>query len=611
MRAAHRLAISSAAIAFLAAGSLQAGSGIEEPPACVAGTWHATANGEMPPVRFESAHFAFRWAGEATNAEAVRPAAEHLERAWRFFIDVTGLREPHCTATNKLKINVHLDPTFGLSGGVDDLGQPGMWISPPALVDRFGLAHELVHALQGSTGSLRDSPFAGWMWESHANWMTTQLPEFRDNTHCSVFLVNHPHIYYGSTRDRYCNWQFWEHLKNRYGYAAVNDIWRNAPKAGEPDQGEAGPFSTLMANQGWSIDRLNDEFGQWALRNANWDYTNPDGSDQGAIYRKSYGNYDPQGGDRYLRTTVLDPIDLAARRFAVPAAWAPQRWGYNMVRLHADKGAREVAVTFRGIVQDAPAVRRLPGLQDEPMTIPPPASDWRWGIVAVGADGKSRYTPLERGADGQARLPLQSGDTGLFLVVMATPSQFQKIRWDQPYYSIYRYPWMVELSGAMPAGFQPGALPPIAGARRHPNGGGWIAPNATVDATAYVGPAARVAAGSLRGRARLEDHAVLDGGQMQDDAIAAGLSIITGGTIMNDKARVATTLLGIGELEKGIVLSGTAQLIGDVEQRGTPLASGVHYGFVDAATAADPKRGAALTAPVPEVTAAPDYRWRP
>jgi hypothetical protein len=441
--------------------------------------------------------------------------------------------------------------------------------------------------------------------------MTTQLPEFRDNTHCSVFLVNHPHIYYGSTRDRYCNWQFWEHLKNRYGYAAVNDIWRNAPKAGEPDQGQAGPFSTLMANQGWSIDRLNDEFGQWALRNANWDYTNPDGSDQGAIYRKSYGNYDPQGGDRYLRTTVLDPIDLAARRFAVPAAWAPQRWGYNMVRLHADKDAREVAVTFRGIVQDAPAVRRLPGLQDEPMTIPPPASDWRWGIVAVGADGKSRYTPLERGADGQARLPLQSGDTGLFLVVMATPSQFQKIRWDQPYYSIYRYPWMVELSGAMPAGFQPGALPPIAGARRHPNGGGWIAPNATVDATAYVGPAARVVAGSLRGRARLEDRAVLDGGQMQDDAIAAGLSIITGGTIMKDKARVATTLLGIGELEKGIVLSGTAQLIGDVEQRGTPLASGVHYGFVDAATAADPKRGAALTAPVPEVTAAPDYRWRP
>jgi hypothetical protein len=600
-----------AALALFAAGGSQAKADVEKPPACVDGEWRATANGEMPPIRFESEHFAFRWAGEATNADAVRPAAEHLERAWRFFIDATRFREPHCDAVNKLKINVHLDPTFGLSGGVDDQGQPGMWISPPALTDRFGLAHEFVHALQGSTGGLRDSPYAGWMWESHANWMTTQLPEFRGNTHCSVFLVNHPHIYYGSTRDRYCNWQFWEHLKNRYGYAAVNDIWRKAPKAGEVGQAEAGPFSVLMANQGWSIDRLNDEFGQWALRNAHWDYTNPDGSDQGAIYRKSYGDYDPQGGDRYLRTTVLNPIDLAARRFAVPAAWAPQRWGYNMVRLHADAGARAVAVSFRGVVQRASAVAKLPGLADEPATIAPPASDWRWGIVAVGADGKSRYTTLQRGADGEASLPLQPGDTGLFLVVMATPSQFQKIRWDQPYYSIYRYPWMIELSGAMPAGFQPGAPSPIAGGRRHANGGGWIGPDATVDSTAYVGPYARVIAGSLRGRARLEDHAVLDGGQMQDDAAAAGLSIITGNTIIKDNARVAATLLGIGELEKGIVLSGTAQLIGDVEQRGASLSSGVHYGFIDATTAADPKRGAALTTPVAEVTAAPDYRWRP
>ena len=98
------------------------------------------------------------------------------------------------------------------------------------LKDRFGLAHELTHSLQGGTGSFRDTPYGGWLWESHANWMTTQLPEFRGNTHCSVLSVNYPHLYYGSSRVRYCNWQFLEYLKNRFGYAVVNDIWRKVIK---------------------------------------------------------------------------------------------------------------------------------------------------------------------------------------------------------------------------------------------------------------------------------------------------------------------------------------------------------------------------------------------
>jgi hypothetical protein len=117
----------------------------------------------------------------------------------------------------------------------------GMWIGPPALKDRWGLAHELTHALQGSTRTMQDSPFTGWMWESHANWMTHQLPLFRDNTHCSEMLVNSPHLYLGSTRDRYCNWQIFEYLKDRLGYDGVNGIWRHAYKRGEPGYGEEDP----------------------------------------------------------------------------------------------------------------------------------------------------------------------------------------------------------------------------------------------------------------------------------------------------------------------------------------------------------------------------------
>ena len=577
--------------------------------ACVAGTWSPVATNPADPnaklpLRYETQHFAFHWQGDLVSADVAKAAGEHLEYVWSYFLGTLDFPEPDCGTTAKRKANVFIDASYGLTGGVDDAGNIGMWIGPGGLKDRFGLAHELTHSLQGGTGSFRDTPFGGWLWESHANWMTTQLPDFRGNTHCSVLSVNYPHLYYGSSRVRYCNWQFLEYLKNRFGYAVVNDIWRKAPKQGTPGADQADPVEVLMRNQGWTLSQLNDAFGDWAMHNAHWDYTNPDGSDQGAIYRREYGGYAPQLGDRLLRTTILDPIDLALRRFAVPAAWAPQRWGYKIVKLNPDAGATSVTATFRGVVQSA-AAATLPGLADEPTTLPAPASDWRWGLVAVDATGKSRYSPLQRGADGMVTIALRPGDQGLYMVVVGTPSQFHHIRWEQPYHSIYRYPWMVQFAGAMPADSAP-----IADGKRHANGGGWVAAGASVDATAYVGPYARVLSGSVRDHARVEDHAVVDGGQLLGKARVSALSVIRGDTIVRDDARVATTFLGIGEYEKNIVLSGTAQLIGDVEQRGASFARGIFSGFVEQATVRDPNRGAGLTKAPPQVTSTPNYVWR-
>ncbi|QSR18109.1 Svx/AvrXca family virulence/avirulence protein [Novosphingobium sp. KA1] len=581
--------------------------------ACVAGEWKVAATDPSDaansalPLQMESAHFALHWKPGTVEPEVAKAAAAHLEYVWSYFLGTLRFPTPHCGSPQKFKVNAYIGVGYGLSGGADSLGHMGMWIDPGALKDRFGLAHELTHALQTATGRLMDSPFTGWMFESHANWMTVQLPEFRQNTHCSVLLKQYPHLYYGSTRTRYCNWQFFEYLKDTHGFEAVNDIWRKAPGKDDPARLTEDPFSVLQRNMGWTQDQLNDTFGDWALHNANWDYTNPDGSDQGEVLRRNYGSYDQTTDAGILSATVLDPIDTARRRFAVPEMAAPQRWGYNVVKLHPDAGAGEVRVTFRGVVQQASAVTALPGLADEPDTIPPPASDWRWGVVAVGADGKSRYTPLQRGARGMASIAVRPGDSGLYLVVMATPSKMQKIRWDQPWYSIYRYPWMVQLEGALPD-----APAPIPGGHRHKNGGGWVGPAADVAKTAWVGPYARVISGTVSGHARIEDHAVvLDKAEVRDNAVISGMTVLRGDTVLRDHARAATAMLGIGEYEKGIVLSGTAQTIGDVEQRGGSASRGVFYGFVDQETTKDPKHGADLAAPVPEVTAKPDYRWIP
>lgn len=577
---------------------------------CVVGNWQVGQSSGMPAVRYQTTHFAFRWNGSLVTDSAAINAGAYLESVWQDFILNRAFPEPYCQTATKYKVNIHIDASHGLSGGVDGSGYMGMWIGPGALADRFGLAHELTHGLQGSTGGLRDSPYVGWMWESHANWMTVQLPEMRSNVHCSELSVNFPHLYYGSTRVRYCNWQFWENLKNRFGYAAVNDIWARAPKRGEPGQSTADPFNVLMSNQGWNIEQLNDVFGDWAMRNVNWDYRNPDGSDQGAVYRSAYGSYDPQGGNRILRTTRLEPLDLGNRRFNVPAAWAPQRWGYNIVRLVPDAGATQISVTFRGVLQSAPNATTFAGLQDEPSSVPPPASGWRWGVVAIDSSGRARYSSLQRGSDGAVTFPLVSGDRSVWLVVMGAPTQMHNIRWDQPYYTIYRYPWMAQFAGAMPLGFQPNAQPPIPGGRQHPNGGGWVATNAVVDASAFVGPNARVLGGAVRGNARIEDHAVVVSGEVRDSAVVSALTIVSANTIVRDQARAATVFMPLGAFERNIVLSGTAHNIGDVEQRGASMSRGVLYGFIDPPATTNPRRGASLTAPIREVTAPPVYRWR-
>ncbi|MCA1935833.1 MAG: Svx/AvrXca family virulence/avirulence protein [Asticcacaulis sp.] len=584
----------------------------EAKDSCVSGSF-AVVSGtpEEAPVQYETEHYAFRWKEGGVNKADAISAGETLEYIWKFYMDGTKFAVPYCDTDKKHKANINLDPSFALSGGPTGERDMGMWINPLSLKDNWGLAHEFAHGLQGSSRGFRDSVYSGWLWENHANWMTHQLPIFRDNVHCSEMLVNFPHLYYGSTRDRYCSWQFLEYLKNEFGYEAVNRLWSDSLKPGQAGYELEDPFIVLMRTQGWSLSQLNDVFGNWALHNVNWDYINPDGSDQGQIYRKAYASYDQRDGQRFLRVTRLDAIDTQKRQFAVPFDWAPQRWGYNIVRLFPDKGAKSVTVTFRGVVQTKPA-NPLPGLEHEPSTLADPGANWRWGVVAIGQNGQSRISPVVDGPDGDMIFPVKPTDKALYLVVMGAPDIYQKIQWDQPWHSIYRYPWMASFEGAMPEGFEPDTPTPTAKGHRHPNGGGWVADGAQVSASAYVGPQARVLSGKVLDQARIEDHAIVNGGEVSGEAIVGALSLISNGVKVTDKAVVRTSFMGIGQFEPGAVIKGTAKLYGDVELRGGPtLTHGAYSGFVEGDSQQSPQKGGTLDKIPQEITQESELMWRP
>ena len=566
------------------------------PVPCTAGTW--TAGGPDPDhaafkLIAESAHFAV-YSDESIATATAQSATEYLETTvWpTFFGSPLFMREPLCNSATKTKVSIHVHSDYGLTGGSWATGRMGMWIGPGALADHWGLAHEFTHGVQSVQGgmSCNQSNTCGWIYESHANWHAQQVPEYHGkDVHCSEMLANAPHLYLGSTRDRYCNWQFMEFLKDKYCPAAVNAIWTGTPSK--------DPFTAIMNARGWNIGQLNDFFGEWAMHNVTWDYRDPapqstTANNQSALYRSKYGStIDASKTERRLRRTLLEPLDTSYasnRRFMSPFYWAPQRWGYNVVRLYPDAGATSVSVTFRGLTQSGAN------------------ADFRWGLVATDAAiAKPRYSKLQSGSDGALSFCVQPEEP-LFLVVVATPAVQQTIVWDQAYPTIYRYPYLVQLGNAWPEGFQAGKAEPCpSGLTRHENGGG-CAP-ASTPATVYVGPYATILGGMVSGSARIEDHATIVKGTVSGGTVGA-LSLIGSSTAnaftVADNAKVQTTFYPLGFFESGQGLSGTASLLGDVEYRGqgTNRSDGSFSGFVD-----DASQSAAMT----EVTTPPPYSWRP
>lgn len=550
-------------------------SGTPSAPSVTAGTWRA---GGPNPTQSnftlvkESAHFAF-YSDESVSASTLSAAADVLENVvWlNLFQSNLYMPEPFYNRSDKIKAAIHIHSGWGLTGGgwVDGQGlfHPGMWIGPDALSDHWGLTHEFTHAWQSWTAynggmTCDQSNTCGWIHESHANFTPHQLPEYKSNVHCSEMLANAPQLYLGSTRDRYCNWQFMEYLKDKYGPAAVTQIWTTPG---------ADPFTNISTSRGWTISQLNDFIGDWAMHNVVWDYKATP-----AAFRDTYGNITLKDrSERMHRLMPLEALDASwatNRRFASPFYGAPQRFGYNVVRLYPEAGASTVTVKFRGINQSGSD------------------ADFRWGLVATNTQFTSaRYSALQRGLDGQLTFSVNAGEP-LFLVVAATPSVFKTIVWDQEYNSIWRYMYMIELANAWPQGFQNGqrdACP--SGTVRFANGGG-CAPSGT-PATVYVGPYATVLpSAKVSGSARIEDEAVVANGTVSGGTVG-GLSVIgeTGGDWGNNafsvsgSATVRTSFYPLGFFEANQGASGNVVLYGDVEYRGTGLnlSSGSRSGFVD------------------------------
>ena len=609
------------------------------------------------------------------SSDEAQKGLDILESIFTFYHDSLKWSLPQPSdPDNKMKIGVYVfdDEKMGaLYGGDNTEGcnengcSPGIWLGKGSLSDRSGLAHEYAHGMQSLAGWMGNNSHTGWVCESHANWMMHQfIPD--EAPGCSEYLIDFPFLYYGSTRDRYCNWHFLEHLKEEFGGGIkgameVNRIWTESLKDGDKGLMDQTPFSAMMMVYKWSIDDLNDQFGRWAMKQATYEYAPA----KKKLYKKAWGDYEFSTRrsigvgypySNHARITMLNKMECDSTvagdcpdRYISPSYWAPQRWGYNLVRLYPDS-AGKVTVKFRGIVQDKKTVNGYTCFGDNtdvymgktykwcnyaPDALPDPASGWTVGLVAEGSDGTPRYSEMKRGTAFNLEIETKASDKALWLAVTATPTEEQIIYWDQFYYSIYRYPYMIELENGAPEGYNKDFWKPAKAGEysKHSNGGGLVSSKASVAATAYVGPDAVVNGGKVTGKARIEDFAVIDGGTISDNAVVRGRAFVSAGSVSGDavleedawlvsgsvsgKAKVGALSVIYESTIKdnaqvyGVMWSleyktvgGTAQLRGDLENNfGQELTKGVFYGMVDDGMLNNANYGANLTEPPVEATA--------
>jgi hypothetical protein len=391
--------------------------------------------------------------------------------------------------------------------------------------------HELVHGLQAQTGGGMQGNF----WEAHANFPQTYNGIYQTMPPSCVTRVScFPPA---NGRNFYHDRLFFEHLAQTpaFGPMFIARMWYEGA-TGSGKEKNPYPFLTFVRLNPYPETSLAQEYIRMAMRNVAWDYVTFAEAPHGQPGNTPFGNDGVVSQEnRYLKDADRDRADI--RRFAfvylqpvpyeeetyrVPRAQAPLQLGWNLCPLTVRPGVRRVAV-------------RLTGYRN-----PARGGDWRFGVVSVGADRKPVYSEIGH-PDQTLQFALPEGMQELFLVVAAVPTNIMPIDMvgDFRSFEYEPFPFKVHLRGCAPA--RPNLFERPAGVEGalHPNGGGFVAKSAQVDASAYVGKDALVLGRSkVSGQARILDHAVVDNATVQERAVVSGYALVEREATVSGDARV-------------------------------------------------------------------------
>ena len=537
-------------------------------------------NGQ-PVNTWESEHFKFYW-GNSGQASAVTQSfleenAKNLEACWDVYMNDLSMEPPTQSVNeglrdgNRYKVNFYIHET-GLCDangtaipedwaymGYDSQGFAFMFCCVGAMNNSpnpsWVLPHEFGHVVTAHQCGWNDNKYVQSWWEAIANWyreqflysdyyqqwagitgVTDYFETYMKNLHFTPILG----------RDNYASWAFLQYLTEdpddlgRFG----SDFVKTLMQQGQRDEYPYKEIARLGETD------IKDALGHYAKRLATLDLAHQ------SDYRARQDELIARGEWNWQQIFTLPDKTVREGFYTVPTDRAPQQFGVNLIPLSPTGGT--VRATLESLT-DAPG------------------ADWRACIVVEQRDGKTRYSDLFKAGETMEMAFDANSDANAYITVTATPDEdvwqevgvpwaygtgeFDENNW--PHLSKTRYPYGLQIEGAEIRRQQD-----VTGASRgsqHPNGGGFVAATANVDASVYVGPNAKVMGyATVSGNARIEDEAVVTG-----SAKVSGNAVICGHAVVAENAQV----------KDDAIVGDTAGVMGNavVSENGRVLESGLVY----------------------------------
>jgi hypothetical protein len=355
-----------------------------------------------------------------------------LEKAEQFYeLNVAELKfaETGINKSNldkyKMMIFIYYQTEWLATGAGYDNTIGALWVSPSTCKPVGStIGHEIGHSFQyqvfcdlGGKSGFRYG-FGGnggnAFWEQTAQWQSFQsYPQEAFTSHnFNVYTENyHRHVIHESYR--YASYFIHYYWADKHGLDMIGRIWREA-------ENPEDPIEAYKRITGISTEQLNAEIYDAATKLVTWDLD---------AIRSNGANY--IGAQTFKSTRQEDGS------YQVSYDRCPGTTGYNVIRLNVPAAGTEVSTAFTGLVNETGYNQ----VDDAGR------AGWRYGYVALLADGTRVYSDMSSGTTGTAAFTVPANCSKLWFVVTGAPNTYAPHPWDEDESNDDQWPYKVKFTG--------------------------------------------------------------------------------------------------------------------------------------------------------------------
>ncbi len=426
----------------------------------------------------QSEHFFVFWEpgfGDDPNAETVPEALrvdvdDLLEKAEAFFktnvtnLGMATLGEGKSVLDNyKMQIYLLYQTEWLATGsGYDDV-IGALWVNPSTCKPVGStIGHEIGHSFQYQVSADKlytgEAAYDGDIlpvgfrygfgengaggcayWEQCAQWQSFQdYPEeaFTQDANVQVWLSNH-HRHFNHEWQRYASYWFQYYFTQKQGLNAYAKIWKESKYPEDPIE----TYTRLYCNG--DLNTLWSDMYEYASHCANYDFD--------AVHE--YLGSNPNATNY---STKLYKTDAG---YQISYENCPGTTGFNLIPLNVPAAGTTVTAELTGLEPGSALASADPGSiidgdgnQKSTTTTYNKQSNtaygFRFGFVAVKADGTSEYSEMQAGKSGTASISVPANTESLYLCVLGAPDTYNRHEWDDDMSDDEQWPYTVKFSGS-------------------------------------------------------------------------------------------------------------------------------------------------------------------